>query len=193
MALEITEQVEIAFQDADKADQRLDEFLVRDRMVRILHDLGEFTQEQRRGNFALISALEFQPRRMYGEPIWDMYWQPLSSATDTSGKDHFFPDVSIVDADTMDQWCFRGRTTRHPLLRARYADLAWEVTRYRKDLARRPDVAIARSAIDGYLDAVEGTLFVDDIYAWNYVERAISGMRFGGSTRSHGARRACSA
>lgn len=30
MALEITEQVEIAFQDADKADQRLDEFLVRD-------------------------------------------------------------------------------------------------------------------------------------------------------------------
>ena len=110
MALEITEQVEIAFQDADKADQRLDEFLVRDRMVRILHDLGEFTQEQRRGNFALISALEFQPRRMYGEPIWDMYWQPLSSATDTSGKDHFFPDVSIVDADTVDQWCFRHRS-----------------------------------------------------------------------------------
>jgi hypothetical protein len=96
MALEITEQVEIAFQDADKADQRLDEFLVRDRMVRILHDLGEFTQEQRRGNFALISALEFQPRRMYGEPIWDMYWQPLSSATDTFGKDHFFPDVIRV-------------------------------------------------------------------------------------------------
>jgi Domain of unknown function (DUF4209) len=173
MALEITEQVEIAFQNADKADQRLDEFLVRDRMVRILHDLGEFTQEQRRGNFALISALEFQPRRMYGEPIWDMYWQPLSSATDASGKDHFFPDVSIVDADTLDQWCFRGQTTRHPLLRARYADLAWEVTRYRKDLARRPDVAMARSAIDGYLGAVEGTLFVDDIYAWNYVERAI--------------------
>jgi lysyl-tRNA synthetase class 1 len=32
---------------------------------------------------------------------------------------------------------------------------------------------MARSAIDGYLDAVDGTLFVDDIYAWNYVERAI--------------------
>jgi hypothetical protein len=28
MALEITAQVEIAFQDADKAGQRLDEFLV---------------------------------------------------------------------------------------------------------------------------------------------------------------------
>lgn len=173
MALEITEQVEIAFQDADKADQRLDEFLVRDRLVRILHDLGNFTQGQRRGNFALVSALEFQPRRMYGEPIWDMYWQLLSSATDTAGKVHFFPDVAIVDSEIIQEWCSRAQTTRHPLLRARYADLAWEVTRYRKDLARRPNVAMARSAIDGYLDAVEGTLFVDDIYAWNYVERAI--------------------
>lgn len=64
MTLEITEPVEIAFQDADKADQRLDEFLVRDRLVRTLHDLGNFTQAQRRGNFALVAALEFQPRRM---------------------------------------------------------------------------------------------------------------------------------
>jgi hypothetical protein len=173
MALEITEQVEIAFQDADKADQRLDEFLVRDRLVRILHDLGNFTQDQRRGNFALVSALEFQTRRMYGEPIWDMYWQPLSSATDTAGRDHFFPDVTTVDVEIIEQWRSRAQTTRHPLLRARYADLAWEVTRYRKDLGGRPDVDMARSAIDGYLDAVEGTLFVDDIYAWNYVERAI--------------------
>jgi hypothetical protein len=30
MAVEITAQVDIAIQDADKADQRLDEFLVRD-------------------------------------------------------------------------------------------------------------------------------------------------------------------
>ena len=74
---------------------------------------------------------------MYGQPIWDMYWQPLSSATDTAGKDHFFPDVAIVDAEVIEQWCSRAETTRHPLLRARYADLAWEVMRYRKDLARR--------------------------------------------------------
>lgn len=103
-----------------------------------------------------------------------MYWQPLSSATDKEGKDHFFPDVSIVDVEIIEQWSARAQTTRHPLLRARYADLAWEVTQYRrKELARRPDVGMARSAIDGYLDAVEGTLFIDDIYAWNYVERAI--------------------
>ncbi|HEY1726387.1 MAG TPA: hypothetical protein VGF89_13255 [Steroidobacteraceae bacterium] len=76
MALEITRQVEIAFQGADKADLRLDEFFVRDRLVRILRDLGNFTQEQRRGNFALVSALEFQPRRMYGEPIWTCIGSP---------------------------------------------------------------------------------------------------------------------
>jgi hypothetical protein len=174
MALEITEPVEIAFQDADMADQRLDEFLVRDRLVRVLNDLGKFTPEQSRGNFALVWALEFQPRRMYGEPIWDMYWQPLSSATDKAGKDHYLPDVADVDAEIIQQWSARAHTARHPLLRARYADLAWEVTQYRrKELGRRPDVAMTRIAIDGYLNALEGTLFVDDIYAWNHIERAI--------------------
>src|SRR5258708_1605587 len=103
-----------------------------------------------------------------------MYWQPLRSATDKAGKDHYFPDAADVDAEIIQQWTARAQMTRHPLLRARYADLAWEVTRYRrKELALRPDVALARIAIDSYLDAVEGTLFVDDIYAWNYVERAI--------------------
>jgi hypothetical protein len=174
MALQITEPVEIAFQDADKADQRLDEFLVRDRLARVLNDLGKFTPEQRRGNFALVAALEFQPRRMYGAPVWDMYWQPMSSATDKAGKDHYFPDVAVVDAEIIQQWSDRAGKTRHPLLRARYADLAWEITRYRRrELTRRPDVVWARIAIDGYLDAIEGTLFVDDIYAWNHVERAI--------------------
>jgi hypothetical protein len=174
MALEITEPVEIAFQDADKADQRLDEFLVRDRLVRILNDLGKFTPEQRKGNWTLVSAVEFQPRRMYGEPIWEMYWQPLSSATDKAGKNHHFPDAAVVDVEIIQQWTARAQTTRHPLLRARFADLAWEITRYRrKELALRPDASLARIAIDSYLDALDGTLFVDDIYAWNYVERAI--------------------
>jgi hypothetical protein len=174
VTLEILEPVEITFQEADKADQRLDEFLVRDRLARILSDLGKFTPEQRRGNFALVAALEFQPRRMYGEPIWDMYWQPMGSATDKAGKYHYFPDVADVDSEIIEQWSARAQTTRHPLLRARYADLAWEVTYYRrKELERRPDVAMPRTAIDGYLDATEATLFIDDIYAWNYVERAI--------------------
>lgn len=174
MALEITEQVEIAFREADRANQRLDEFVMRDRLVRVLNDLGNFTPDQRRGNFALVAALEFQPRRMYGEPIWAMYWQPLSSATDRQGTNHFFPDVAAVDAEIIQQWSARAQSTRHPLLRARYADLAWEVPKFRgRDIGVRPDVAMARSAIDGYLDAVEETLFADDIYAWNYVERAI--------------------
>lgn len=174
MALEIAEPVEITFQDADKADQRLDEFVMRDRLVRVLNDVGKFTLEQRRGNFALVAALEFQPRRMYGEPIWEMYWQPLSSAIDKQGRNHFYPDAADVDAEIVLEWSARAQSTHHPLLRARYADLAWEVPKYRgKDIGVRPDVAMARSAVDGYLDAVDGTLFADDIYAWNYVERAI--------------------
>ena len=174
MALEIVPPLEIAFQDADKADQRLDEFLVRDRLGRVLQDLGKFTLEER-GRMGTRLTLEFMPRRMYGsEPVWNMYWQPMSTATDAAGKDHSLPDAALADAEIIQQWSDRARTTRHPLLRARYADLAWEITGYRRrDLALRPDVDMARIAIDGNLDAAEDGLVSDDIYAWNHVERAI--------------------
>jgi len=175
MALAIIPPLETAFQDADKPDQRLDLFLVRDRLVRVLADIGKFTPEQIKGNFALVRAVDFQPRRMYGEPIWDMYWQPLGSAVDHAGKNHYLPDAADVDVEVIDSWKARAQSARHPLLRARYGDLAWEVAYFRRrELGlRRRDVTMARIAIESYLDAVERTLFIDDIYAWNDIERAI--------------------
>ena len=72
------------------------------------------------------------------------------------------------------EWCERAPRTRHPLLRARYADLAWEIARFRRaELSVRAAVAMARMAIVGYLDAVERRLTPEDLCAWNYIERAI--------------------
>jgi Domain of unknown function (DUF4209) len=174
MTLEIQLPLETAFQDADKADQRLDEFQVRDRLVRVLQDLGKFTSEQRRGNWALVSALEFQPRRLSGAPVWDMHWQPMGSATDDAGKEHYFPDATLADDEIIQQWCDRANSARHPLLRARYADLAWEIATFRREaLACKPKFSMAHIAIDGYLDAVDRGLVTEDLYAWGHLERAI--------------------
>src|SRR5207302_1236876 len=119
-------------------------------------------------------ALEFGPRRLHGAPDWDMYWQPMASAIDGAGKQHYLPDAARVDDEVIQQWSERAGTARHALLRARYGDLAWEIAKFRRgELTRPPDVAMARIAIDGYLDAVDRGLTANDVYAWIYLERAI--------------------
>lgn len=174
MALEIHPSLESAFQEADKADERLDEFVVRDRLVRAVAGLTEPTSELHKGNFAIVGAMDFQHPRLYGVPVWQMHWQPLSTGTDAAGKEHHSPDVAQVDDEVIQQWSNRAATARHALLRARYADLAWEIARFRRsELTRRADVAMARTAIDGYLDAVERSLTAEDLYAWVYIERAL--------------------
>lgn len=174
MALEVQAPLEVAFQAADKADERLDEFVVRDRLVRVMLDLGEPTPAQAKGNFAVIEAFNFQHARDNGPPVWEMHWQPLSSATDRTGTLHTFPDVTQVDDEVIQEWSTRALAARHPLLRARYADLAWEVAKFRRnELTRRADFSMARIAIDGYLNAVERGLTAEDLYAWVYIDRAL--------------------
>ena len=68
---------------------------------------------------------------MYENPVWDMYWQPLSGWTDSQGTVHHDPDVAQADEWTISEWSQRARSTPHPVLRARYADLAWEVAKFR--------------------------------------------------------------
>lgn len=174
MALEVQAALEAAFQEVDAANERFDEFAVRDRLARMMLNLGEPTPAQRKGNLALVGALDFQGRRNHAAPVWEMHWQPLSTAIDAAGKPFHSPDVTLVDDEILEEWVKRAGAARHPLLRARYADLAWEVARFRrKELACRPDVSMARIAIDGYLEAIERDLAPDEFITWNYIERAL--------------------
>jgi lysyl-tRNA synthetase, class I len=85
-----------------------------------------------------------------------MHWQPLSSARDSRGRTLHYPEANSVDDEFIDLWRAWARGAQHPVLRARFADLAWELARFRHaKIKRRPDVACARAAIDGYLDAME--------------------------------------
>ena len=162
MALEIAPALEAAFQEADRSAGRLDVHALRAKLVAIMNDLSAATPEVRKGNFAVVEALDFQPRHTYGEPVWVMHWQPLSTAADTAGNVHHFPEARVVDIEIIGQWLERSQAAQHPVLGARYADLAWEFSRIRQgELKRRPDVTCARTAIDSYRDSVERSLTAD--------------------------------
>ncbi|WP_396216945.1 hypothetical protein [Gemmatimonas sp.] len=69
------------------------------------------------------------------------------------------PTLARVSKDTLGYWKERSQSARHPVLRARYADLLWDLPKSAKIDAAKPDHESARLAIDAYLEAVDGDRF----------------------------------
>jgi transcriptional regulator with XRE-family HTH domain len=181
--LEVVPELRAAFEIADRNPQPIDEFEVATQLLQILTRLDrQLTLAERRGAFAVIGALRFMSRRMYGNPAWDMYWQPLSGWTDSQGTVHHEPEVAQVDEWTISEWSQLARSALHPVLRARYADLAWEVAKFRVAATRKipqgpapipPDRDDAVLAIDSYLESVERRLAHEVFDAGTYLGRAV--------------------
>jgi hypothetical protein len=86
------------------------------------------------------------------EKPWNSYFGPMGSETYPDGKTIYFPDIAETPAVTVDHWAARARAVNHPFLKARYADLAWEMSRLIGKRKRDPEDA--RIAIDAYLNAI---------------------------------------
>lgn len=180
--LPIPEELEVAYQAADESERPIDEVELAGNLQRAVAKLGrELDPAEKRGEFALVAGLYFMSRRSYGKPVWDMHWQPISTMVDAKGGEHHSPSVKLATDDTIREWSRRARIAEHPVLRARYADLAWEVGKYRIVAARkdaeapkpiRPNADDARRAIDAYIEAVERDLAHDVFDAWRYLGRA---------------------
>jgi Domain of unknown function (DUF4209) len=170
MAISVPPDLKEIVEAADGSDTPLDENELAGRLNAAITDLRALPLDQRRGALSLIGGLQFQRKRLHGNPTWDMYWQPLMSFTTDSGGMQHSPDVALIDEEIRADWNTRSEAFQHPVLRARFADLAWSITRYQRG---RPDIAAAWRAIDSYLDAVERRLVADDLHAWFILARAI--------------------
>lgn len=70
-----------------------------------------------------------------------------------------FPDIAGADSRVIAHWSGRAKTLNHPVLKARYADLAWEMCTV---IARtRRDPEMARLAIDAYLASVPDSVLTE--------------------------------
>ena len=188
MALIIPAAIEAVIRQADTAAAAIDEVSFAGAIEKAAPPADGLTLEARRGAFAEIAAWRFI-RPFVGGPIerepWGIYWSPLASGTLKDGKAFHSPDVSDVDEEIVAHWIERVRTLAHPVLKARYADLSWEIGRYLKRPAEhrlnspKPPIAVnipvtlAFAAVDGYLDAIEGGLVGDEYGSWVLIDRAI--------------------
>lgn len=125
--------------------------------------------------------MRFSPKHGASTNRWGIYWQELMSGTYADGTEMLSPDVADVDDETLAYWIERSSQTKHPVLRARYADLSWDIGRYLRGKAKREGAATVRSipitmchvAIDAYLETISRDLFQSEPKAWIYLGRAI--------------------
>jgi len=102
---------------------------------------------------------------------WNTYFGPTVTAIDAQGRPAYSPDLTQVDAEIISHWEARSTVAKHPVLRARYADLVWDLKA--QAVQQRPDVQFAGIAIDAYLDGVRARFYKYPVVAVQALQRAI--------------------
>lgn len=81
---------------------------------------------------------------------WNTFYGPLLSCTAENGDRFEYPSLQQINCDILAYWESRAKAARHPVLRARYADLVWEFTK--PCTGNQPSYRMAQIAIDSIVD-----------------------------------------
>lgn len=103
---------------------------------------------------------------------WGGYFGPGMAFEGEDGHVHCAPDLQEFTPATIAHWASRAHEARHPVLRARYADAAWDLSPSVQDGRRDPD--LARIAVDGYLEAVEDRRYHHPVNGITMMRRSLS-------------------
>ena len=102
---------------------------------------------------------------------WDLHFGPMWVRRTKDGASWENPSLSAVTTEVLAYWAERARAATHPVLRARYADLLWELPKRIEGAVR--DVSMARVATDAYLDAAARLLYGDGTGSIDAAQRAL--------------------
>ena len=114
-------------------------------------DLQNPSDEEKYAAWAEVLAFALHADRTQQNP-WRTYFGPIGSVTKEDGETVYFPNIKEADGRVIGHWQKRAQTIIHPVLKARYADLAWEMCPAISGTRRDP--GMARVAIDAYLQSV---------------------------------------
>lgn len=120
---------------------------------------------------AEVLAFSFHAHDHQESSIWGLYFGPLMSGLDADGSPWAAPALSSVTEDVLAYWVRRAGAAHHPVMRARYADLLWEIPK--KSGIGRPAPEMARIAIESYLEAIHGDVYDHSITAIAKAKRAL--------------------
>jgi hypothetical protein len=126
--------------------------------------------EDFKGYYSEWSAFLFI-ERLRKDSLWGTFFAPMMTATRNDGKRLLSPDIEDLDAEVVSRWEERARSVKDPVMRARYADLVWDLKRAITN--ERPSHEFAQIAIDAYVEATAASLYTIDIEGVKSLQRAL--------------------
>jgi lysyl-tRNA synthetase class 1 len=147
-ALIVPPSVEDLIGKFDRGGAPIDELEVKAALAAARQALVNPSEAENLGAWAEVLAFALVGARHHSSP-WNTYFGPIGSGTKENGEPFYSPDIAGTDVEVVAHWMERARIIKHPVLKARYADLAWDMSRAIGKT--NPDPAMARIAIDAYL------------------------------------------
>lgn len=139
-------------------DRRTDPFDTQDVHQRLVEARDSMVDPSNSAVAADVLAFALTPNGEGFNP-WNSYFGPIGSWTRDDGQIVYAPGIAGVNPQTVQHWVARATELSHPILKSRYADLAWDLSRA---IAKsKPDVAMARLAIDCYAACLAEGRFQD--------------------------------
>jgi lysyl-tRNA synthetase class 1 len=149
-ALAVPSFIEDIVQRFDANEEPFDEFTIGGELKTARGALIDPSEAENLGAWAEVLAFALATGQH--ENPWNNYFGPMGSGTNADGQIFYFPDITGTPPDVVTHWAARARSLKHPFLKSRYADLAWEMSGLIGKRKRDPEDA--RIAIDSYLNAV---------------------------------------
>src|SRR5262249_17346867 len=100
------------------------------------------------------------------------YFSPMMSGKTDDGADFHSPDIKKLDSDSVSHWETRAKNCAHPVMRARYADLVWDLKRV--IASEKPNIDFVRIAIDSYLEAADKKRYSMEMFGIQWLRRALN-------------------
>ncbi len=168
-SLQLPEPLASVLRERDAASDDFDEAEVSFVLERKFEECGEITDEERKACYAEVAALQMPLTDNQGRSRWGTRFGPFFEATLKDGSPHCFPDLAHIDDPVIEYWQQRAAEAKHPVFKARYADVLWDMMKAAS--GTKPSIEMARHAIDAYVEC--GTRFQGTDTAESRLERAL--------------------
>jgi len=122
----------------------------------------------------IAEAMAFDFWENYHDQItgWGTYYGPMFVFSNADGTATEWPSIKKVTEQIINYWTDRAKTAKHPVLRARYADLVWD---FQKVVTNEsPHYSIAQIVIDSTIEIAQRNCYTPEVNVIRKLERALS-------------------
>lgn len=144
-------QLDALLSELDQSEEYMEEYDI-EQKIRGLHKFQEGEQPPMEFR-AEGMAFTFMEAGSDRETSWGTYYGPMMTTTAEDGSLIEIPSRQLIDHEIIKYWKGRAQESANPVMRARYAGLVWEFSKFACN--QRPDFAFARDHIESLISASE--------------------------------------